>query len=454
MKVINYYNQNYLNASDVITLVEPLIEDKENMAAFKSFIKYEEVVLETEATRYKGLEKIGSYKILPIEITLDSSIPLFKEVLNCTCVSVSTHESEDDTYVFRHKNHSEDLLTRIVDERSEADLVMDRLKYLIIKLEEIYESVEDVELAPNDIQMSGSLVKETLKNVYDTKCPEILESILINPKKAIPVVLKRLNKVFRENLERLRDFKKFWRDIAEEHYYKAYDTKGVLYRSQEKNYLSLRNVECESHSPLSFDVKDFELLSNIRNFFSVFAKSHASNSFRKPAVEAQLQVFDSLLEELYKESTSKITNFNTYALYYYLLMLYTRLEEIKKLKLEPISSNPVTVSISLQEEYHIEDRYAEILKAAEELMNKQLDADRFEEIVRRMTDSMGYKLYNFKKIVSKIERQVNSLIEGNTEEVQDEEGEQANYSIVKAGSIVTIRRVEDSAIEEVSTNKN
>lgn len=452
LKIINYYNQNYLSAIDVIALVEPLIEDKENVSAFKSFIKYEETVQEGDTNRYKGLEKIGSYRILPMEIALDSSLSLSKEVLNCTCISVSTHESEDDTYVFRHKNHSEDLITRIVDERSEADLVMDRLKYLIIKLEEIYESLEDVELAPNDIHMSGSLVKETLRHVYDNKCPEILESILVNPKKAIPIVLKRLNKVFRENLERLRDFKKFWRDIIEEHYYKAYDTKGVLYRSQEKNYLSLRNVECESRSPLSFDIKDLELLENIREFFNIFAKNHASNSFRKPSVESQLQVFDSFIEELHKDSISKTTNFDTYALYYYLLILYVRLEEIKALKLGPISSNPMAVSISLQEEYHVEDRYTEILRAARDLMSKQIDADRFEEIVRRMTDSMGYKLYNFKKIVSKIEKQVNVLIEGNAEEAQDEE-ELTNYSVVKVGSVVTICKV-GNAVDEVSANKN
>ena len=39
--------------------------------------------------------------------------------------------------MFRDKNSSEELLSRIDDERSEGDLNMGRLKYLIGKLEEL-----------------------------------------------------------------------------------------------------------------------------------------------------------------------------------------------------------------------------------------------------------------------------------------------------------------------------
>jgi len=440
LKAINFYNQNYLSANDLIALVEPLMDDGENLSAFKSFIKYEEVVLDGEMTKYRGCEKVGSYKILPVKLNANTSTALPWEVLNCTCVSVSTHESEEDTYVFRHKNQSEDLICRIVDERSEADLFMDRLKFLIVRLEELYETVDDSELDLDDIKMSSSLVKETLKSVYENKSSEILEAILTNPKRAIPVILKRLNRVFKDNLERLREFKKFWADIVEEHYYKAYDTKGVVYRSQEKNYLSLRNVGNESHTPLTFKVDDLETLGQLRGLFETYCKNHTSNSFRKPTVEAQMQRFDLMLDDLRGGAMSKVTNFTTYALYYYFMILYVRLVEIRKLSLGPVTSNRMAVSIALQEECQIDDRYAEILGAAESLMNKQIDADRFEEVVRRMSDSMGYKLYNFKKIVSKIEKQINALIDEKTEQ-EDENTEQGSYAIVKEGDVVSICKV-------------
>lgn len=453
LKVINFYNQNYLSADDLIDLVEPLMDDKENLNAFKSFIKYEEILLDGEQTRYRNCDKIGSYKILPTKIICTTSTPLPREVLNLTCVSVSTHDSEEDTYVFRNKNQSEDLICRIIDERSEADLFMDRLKFLIVRLEELYESVDDGELDLDDIKMSSSLVKETLKSVYENKSSEILESILTNARKAIPVILKRLNKVFKDNLDRLREFKKFWADIVEEHYYKAYDTKGVLYRSQEKNYLSLRNVESESTKALSFEVKDSETLTHLRMIFELYCKNHMSNSFKKPTVEAQMQIFDSVVEDLRNGSVSKVTNFTTYALYYYVMILYTRMVDVKALCLEPITSNAMAVSIGLQREVNIENRYGEILRSAEDLMNKQIDADRFEEVVRRMTDSMGYKLYNFKKIVSKIEKQINALIEEVTDDVQeDEEVEEGSYLIAKVGNVVNISKITGDE-DEVSMSK-
>lgn len=456
LKVINFYNQNYISSEDLVNLVEPLIEDKDNLVAFKSFIKYEEIIIDGEPNKYKGLKKMGSYKLLPVPILITTSTSTPKEVLNNLCVCVATQESEDDTYIFRNKNHSEDLLCRIIDERSEADLVMGRLKFLIVQLEEIYESVEDGELDLHDIKMSSSLVKETLRSVYDNKSSEILESILTNPKKAIPIILKRLNKVLKENLERLREFKKFWREIAEEHYYKAYDTQGVLFRSQEKNYLSLRNVEIESRTPLSFKIQDSLIFSEIRNFFKIFTKNHSSNNFKKPSLESQLEIFDSAISEITGLNTnnvnsslnntnnningiaSKTVDFDTYALYYYILILYSRFEEIKSLKLPPISSNPMAVSLSLQEEFNIIDRYSEIIKAANDLMSKQIEADRFEDILRRMTDSKGYKLYNFKKIIAKIEKQINVLLEGGSEEVEEADNEEMLYTIQRNGDIVTI----------------
>lgn len=448
LKAISFYNQNYLSADNLIGLVEPLIGDKENITAFKSFINYEDAVLDGEPNRNKEMEKIGSYKILPVKIKLNTSSSLSREVLNCTCVSVSTHESEDDTYVFRHKNHSEDLLCRILDERSESDLLMDRLKYLIVRLEELYEAAEESELDLDDIKMSSSLVKETLKIIYENKSSEILEAILTNHKKAIPVVLKRLNKVFKDNVENMRPFKKFWRDMVEEHYYKAYDTKGVFYRSQEKNYLSLRNIQQESMNKHVFIVKETEQLMNLRGLFQVYVKSHTSTAHKRLSAEMQLKCFDSVISDLKRDSVSRMVSFGQYSLYYYILTLYSRLEEIRALQLEPISSNPMAVSIALQEGYNVSDRYNEIMKAAHELMSKQIDADRFEDTVRRMTECMGYKIYNFKKIMSKIEKQVNSLIDESNEEMPEDSNDK--YSILKIGDAVTICRVmEEAAVEDI-----
>lgn len=449
LKIINFYNQNYISSADLVAIVEPIIGNDENMAAFKSFIRFEEVSPDHEVNKYRGLEKIGSYRLLPVKLHIATHSSLPKDVLNDICVCVSTHESEDDTYIFRNKNHSEELISRVVDERSESDLLMDRLKFLIVKLEELYECLGDGELDMDDIQMSSALVKETLKSIYGNKSSEMLEAILTNPKKAIPVILKRLGKVYKNNSSRVREFKKFWRSIADEHYYKAYDTKGVIYRSQEKNYLSLKHVQLESSIPYSVQILDTRILGTIKDLFGIFVKSHSSNGSRKVPVADQVAMLDSVIDSLMKSSLVAVVNFDTYALYYFVLTLYARFYEIRQIKLERITSNPIAVSVDLQDEFCVEDRYQEIVNSAKELMNKNIDADKFEESVRRMSDSMGYKLYNLKKIISKMEKQVNALINvcsDNSKEEEDIDG--GNYSLSKCEDIVTICKIEDNHRDE------
>ncbi|KAI5176589.1 paired amphipathic helix protein Sin3a, partial [Pancytospora epiphaga] len=259
LKILNFYNQCYITADDLVFMLEPIIGDKECIKAFKAFIKYEEPSSNYDSSKFKDYENVGSYKIYPHPIVLNTSSALAREVLNDMCLSVSVLESEDG-YVFRNKNSSEELVAKVNDERSEADLNLDRLRYLIAKLEELYANLNDNQLEMDDIEMSAALIKETLKRVYESRSNGILEAILSNPKKAIPVVLNRLHCVYKENLALHRQRRKFWREIINENYYKAYDTKGVLYRSDEKNMLSLKYVYSEAKTPISVQLNDTEMI--------------------------------------------------------------------------------------------------------------------------------------------------------------------------------------------------
>lgn len=443
LKIINFYNQNYLTVTDLIELVQPIIDDKENMTAFRSFIKYNEVPCELEVTKPKVAERIGSYKLLQTPaFNQFSQSSISRELINLSLVSVSTLESEEDTYVFRHKNDSEELLARIVDERSEADLSIDRLKFLITKLEELYESEIDGELEMNNLRMSSSLMKETLKKIYDNKSGEILESILTNPRKSIPVILKRLYSVYKENMEKMREYKKYWRSIVEENYYRAYDTKGVHYRSQEKNYLSVRYIRSESENQMTFDIGDMEIFKLVRDLFNVFIRHRGSNGFRKPSAESQIEMYDLLFENFYKDQFTMLADFETFSFIYFVLILCDRFKEMKGISLPPLSSNPMAVSINLQKEFLIKDRFAEIVSSAHSLMCKEIDASRFEDNVRRLSNSMGFKLYNLKKIMAKIEKLINSRL-GADEIKEDDESDLGQYTICKKGNVITIYKAEE-----------
>lgn len=450
LKTINFYNQNYLSATDLIQIVEPIIQDKENMNALKSFIKFEDVTYEDQPSKYRTLEKIGSYRIYDSKITGSDSISSRNEVLNNMCKCIPTHESEEDTYVFRNKNHSEDLVARVIDERSEADLIMDRLKYLIIKLESIFECLDDSELEMEDLQMPSALVKETLKAIYDSKSNEILEAILTTPKKAIPVVLTRINKVYRENSLKLREYRKFWRNIVEEHYYKAYDTEGSSYRSQEKNCLSSRYILSISDVPFSIKIEDDSVLNFIKELFVLYVESNNTKETQKTLIADQIFYIESIFKNIKAQNLNIVIDFKLYLVYYYILILYSRFFELRQIKFEKIESNPMAVSINLQEEVSIEDRYKEMIESAKDLMNKVIDADRFEEYVRRLTDCLGYKLYNLKKIISKIEKQISLLIDGGSDVSQDEDDLQENYTLLKTNNILTICLVSNDQLNSMN----
>lgn len=408
LKFINFYNQNYITANELISIVEPILENEENLTALKNFIKFEEIPVEHE-NKYKNLKKTGSYRVFENKIHLKSHT----QILNDYCVCVPTYESEEDVFVFREKNYSEELISRIMDERSDADLILDRLRFLITRLEDVYESVENGEIEMEDIQMSSSLVKETLKTVYDNKCNEILESILTTPKKAIPVVLRRLTKVYVNNSIKIREYKKFWRNIVDSHYYKAYDTKGVSYRSFEKNILSLKYIYEESTTPFCIKIFDLEILEIIKEFFHIYISSHKDP---KKSILEQGEIINGLLDTLLLANVTISVDFKTYALYYYVLSLYDRLQQVKIMKLEPLTSNPMAVSINLQQEINIVDRFYAVVEAGKKLLSKDLDVEMFEEEVRRLTENLGFKLYNLKKIISKIEKQINRIIDQEVDE--------------------------------------
>jgi len=346
-------------------------------------------------------------------------------------------------YVFRDKNSSEELLSRIDDERSEGDLNMGRLKYLIGKLEELYAEMGDSQLEMDDIEMSAALIKETLKKVYDGKSNQVLEAILETPKKAIPVILSRLHKVYKDNLATHRQRRKFWRSLVDEHYYKAYDTKGVMFKSEERNLLSLKQLHSGSPEPLAVRLDDREVVALIRELFAGFVQNASSAAHRRLPADEQVACFDSVFGELLRDDYSATVDFDYYALSLYICTLFSRFSEIKNASFDPITPNRIAVEVGLQKNVRITDRFAELVDAARGLVAKDIDADAFEEKVRQLTDSRGYKLYNLRKILSKIEKQVMLLLDRRSEGYNGESSYPGTYAIECKAGTITLCQIRD-----------
>lgn len=463
LRAMNYYNQNCISADDLIFLLEPIINDEVMMKALKTFMKYEDPQI--SSLKLPDCETIGSYKIFPSPIEIHSTSAIAREVLNNMCKSVSTLESEDGVYIFRDKNSSEELLVRIDDDRCEADLNMGRLKYLITKLEELYSEIDNfTNLEMEDIEMSSALVKETLKKVYDSKSSQVLETILESPQKAIPVILVRLHKVYRDNLSIFRQKRKFWRNLVNENYYKAYDTLGVQFKSDERRALSPKNIFENADQPFSVRVDDLEVADLICSFFRDFVSNISFSGSRRYAAELQTEYFNGTLSSLMAPGAMTTVEFDRYALMIFILTIYDRFLSVKHLPKCQIPKNTMAVEIGLQEESEVVDDevsvnnnnlninggdlnsstdnlFANIVSLTTDLVTKEIDSDQYENEIRFITGSRGYKLYNLKRILSKAEKQIVLLLDQASSESAVENTFPGNYAVSNSDGIVTLCRI-------------
>ena len=302
----------------------------------------------------------------------------------------------------------------------------------------------DSQLEMDDIEMSASLIKETLRKVYDNKSNQVLEAILETPKKAIPVILSRLHKVYKDNLAAHRQRRKFWRNLVDEHYYKAYDTKGVMFKSEERNLLSLKQLHSESLSPFSVRLDDPEIIDLIRGLFTEFVQNNTGIAYKRLPANDQIQYFNNFIDELLKDSYYILVDFDYYALSLYICTLFSRFCEIKNQNFDPITPNKIAVEVGLQNDVNIIDRFGDLVDAAKSLVSKHIDADSFEEKIRQLTDSKGYKLYNLKRILSKVEKQVMFLIDQKLEDYNGENSYPGKYAIECKDGVITLCQIQDN----------
>jgi len=450
LKIMNFYNQNYVSAEEIVNILEPVIDNEDQMRNIKEFLKYEGSKGTINASQLSEYERIGSYRIFPNRLKISTTSSLSREILNVECISMSTQVSEDDPYIFREKNSSEELLVRVSDERSESDLNLDRLKYLICKLEELYSELSTTEVDMDCIEMSSALVKETLKSVYNGKASEVLEAILSTPQKALPVIISRLHKVYKENAQLQRLQKDVWRRLVKAHYYRAYDVTGVAFKNEEKNLMMLKSIYSCSRTPFILHFDDKENQEFIKKLVMIYLYNMHSSRTKKIPPEDQEIFFTEILEFLSGPSFQKIVDFDYYALYLYICTLYSRFQEIKKISFEPMKVNEIAIDIGYQERDTCENRYEKLLTDSLALMEKKIDPEEYENDVRYLTDLRGYKLYNLKKLMSRIVKQMLVIMERKAygeEEIPTEFD--GKYAIEKNDGVITMCYTENVLPETV-----
>lgn len=398
LKCINYFNQKFINEKDLLELISPLLKDEELIKGLKSFINYKEPLRETSRSLEK-YRKEGSYRILPEELRSERQDPISREVLNFTCIGCPTFESEDSNYVFLKRNVHEEALFRIEDERSEADLAIERIQYFINSLEKIISLNKDSEISMKDIKMSSGIIKEILKSIYDKSAPEILEGILMKPHIAIPIVIKRLYMVNKKLRLCMREKRKIWREVMERNYHKALDVVGPSHKSSEKTIFTTRNIVEAGEKGLKTSIDDWDVVEDVMDLCKAYIKANQADG-KKVLVSNMNSALESIFKKLEANEFAIVSDFPLLCIFRFVIIVYERFLEIKKMDL-----------INSKLEQPTTSKYLEVKNSCLEFMKKNIDGHTFEDRIRELTDCKGFKLYNIKKMISKIEKQIIILIE-------------------------------------------
>ena len=105
----------------------------------------------------------------------------------------------------------------------------------------------------------------------------------------------------------------------------------------------------------------------------------------------------------------------------------------------------VAIKLGLVEPNEYETSFSAVLEYCRLAAEKSMDNDSFEEKIRIVTKCKGYKLYNFKKILNKLDKWAIIIIEKALE--KNEDGMDL-FNIHKNSSVISLKRNAGIAISE------
>ena len=446
--VLNYYNQNFVNGDQLFYFLNQMVENKEYLQELKSCLKYREKP--PRAVIFDKEHVMGSYvkRQIPLESNDNN---MFNLLLNHKYMCYNTHASEDDVYIFREKNTSEEYLIKLGDDRSEFDVQIQRLKCFLCKLIKLNSLLGDsssdldsTNLSMADLDMAPGIVKDILRTIYGDDSDIILEKILSSADVAIPKVIKRCQVVYKEFFAKQRENRLNWRAVAEMHYFKSYDIKGLEFKANERALLNMKAIKESSKEGYNVIVSDKNTMNFIHELIKLYIQNNISQS-KKVSSEMRNTFYDNVFNNISSGQFEYSVSLEFYGLYYFILKLYSRFKELKDEKMEVEEPSKVALRMGLVTENEYKDVYQAILEYSRQCMKKEIDAEYFEEQIRVYTKTKGYKLYNLRRIIVKLDKLSTAILEKNID--KNEEGNDL-YHIQKNNSMISLRRTEGVSVSE------
>ncbi|KAI9491761.1 hypothetical protein BDB00DRAFT_831346 [Zychaea mexicana] len=262
LKLLNLFSQQILDQNLLVARVESFIGGNgELFEWFKTLVGYDtkEDLLDNEPRSKEKLDLAlyvsygPSYRRVPKEQWQEQACSgrdtLCREVLNDEYVSHPRWASEDSEFVASKKNHFEEALHRVEEERYDYDLSIEANLNTIALLEPVSKKISVMSLdekatfrlPPGLGGPSKAIYQHIIKKIYGPeRGVEIIELVHDNPVPTVPLLLKRLKQKDDEWKRAQREWNKIWREVESQNYYKALDYQGVTFKSSDKKAMGTK----------------------------------------------------------------------------------------------------------------------------------------------------------------------------------------------------------------------
>lgn len=262
LKLCNLFSQDLIDKNVLVHKVSNFIgQNTELMDFFKRFVDYtgqDEVVENrprppSEKVSLSNCRGLGpSYRLLPKRERLkpcSGRDEMCYSILNDDWASHPTWASEDSGFVAHRKNHFEEGLHRIEEERHDYDFNIEANAKVIQLLEPVAHQI--LNLSPQEMQnfrmpqgfggQSQSIYKRIFKKIYGVeKGNEVTTELFKDPIAVVPVVLARLKQKDEEWRFTQREWDKVWHVQTQAMYLKSLDHMGISVKSSDKKLLAPR----------------------------------------------------------------------------------------------------------------------------------------------------------------------------------------------------------------------
>ncbi|KAI8889077.1 hypothetical protein K501DRAFT_329437 [Backusella circina FSU 941] len=271
LKLHNLYIQRVIDRHTLLERAESFLSN-DQFQTYQALVKSKKRRRRNSNKRNIGMIKQEpdcgpSYRMIPKTWRMQKCSgrdELCYQVLNDEYVSHPTWASEDGGFIASKKNHHEEALHILEEERYSYDLNIVTTLNTISLLQVISQSIDTMSQdekkeykLPLDLGgHSKTIHKAVIRKVYGKeKGNEMMDMLYSNPIQTIPTLLKRLTQKYEEWVKIQRDKANSWHDIEHRNYRRSLDYQSAPFKLNDRKHISQKALTTEIEA-IQFDQEE------------------------------------------------------------------------------------------------------------------------------------------------------------------------------------------------------